>query len=312
MNEDEGSLRGVEANFRRDWVEYLMAQLSELHCRVDPTRDAEEIAIAYFNALKRRVLAKSRSVARSSDLSCPIDYQRGLDHLVAKVERGEDLTSHLSTAIEQHAEPGDQLFNDGLLNDWGIHHFHLGTVPDPKNPRFVSRTNDVLFARVTDTVFHMITIMPHRDARGRGNWACQRLIRIIHRDWPESIEHLRLPFAAVDPVPTDEEMADYRKARVMVAVTMSDGTIYRPLGGGYATSGTGIDVADAAAYFTHAVSWVENDVRKNADKLAAKAAGMGHSLGWNLRFRFVAFMPGRKAYVIEENSKVLFSLSVPF
>jgi hypothetical protein len=34
----------------------------------------------------------------------------------------------------------DNLFNDGILNDFGLRHFDLGVVPYPKNPSYVDRT----------------------------------------------------------------------------------------------------------------------------------------------------------------------------
>jgi hypothetical protein len=52
----------IEADFRQDWASYLLRELDRLGCRVDPTRDAEELAVAFFNALKRRIPPQPRQV----------------------------------------------------------------------------------------------------------------------------------------------------------------------------------------------------------------------------------------------------------
>jgi hypothetical protein len=292
----------VEADFKKDWADYLVAQLTELGCHVDPTREFHELAIAFFNALARRIHPTPREVLISREFVCPTKHRHVVDAIREKVERGADLTPHLSAAIERHSDVDDDLFNDGLLNDWGIHHLHLGTAPHPKYPSFVVRTDDVLFARVTDEAFYLITVMPHRQ------WANQELFEIIHRNWPDSIRRFRLPgVVKIDPVWSNEAIPKLRKGGVMTMIQMKDGTVYRPIGGGITTSQVGAEVADRAGYYTHLVGWLERYVREHGSELVAQAAAEGHSLSSPLRLRFVAFMSG-SALIIEDNSKVMFSI----
>lgn len=289
----------MEADFIRDWANYLVAQLTRSSCHVDPTRDPEELAVAFFNALAHRPPVTPRRVLVSREFACPLACQAGVDLIKDKSERGEDLTPHLSMAIEKDSDVGDRLFNDALLNDWGIHHLHLGTTPDPRNPSFVARTDDVLFARITDDTLYMIAVMPH------GNWARQDLVEIIHRNWPGSIRRFRLQgVVGLDPALRDDQIAKLRK-RYIIAIQMRDGTVYRPIGGGCTTSGVGVEVADRAAYFCCIVRWLEKHVRENASRLVAEAATQGHTLGPRLRFRLLALV-SESAYVIEDNSKVVF------
>jgi hypothetical protein len=61
----------VEADFIRDWANCLVAQLTRSSCHVDPTRDPEELAVAFFNALARRLPATHRRVLVSREFACP-------------------------------------------------------------------------------------------------------------------------------------------------------------------------------------------------------------------------------------------------
>lgn len=50
---------------------------------------------------------------------------------------------------------------------------------------FVNRTGPVLFARFDEQNAYLINVWSH------GNWTNQDMIRIIHNNWPESIEDLK-------------------------------------------------------------------------------------------------------------------------
>ena len=75
-------------------------------------------------------------------------------------------------------------FNDALLNDWGIHHVHLGTTIDSDG--FVTRTEPVLFARFDSANAYLIDVLPH------GSWSLQRLVKDLYDNWSASIKHFRI------------------------------------------------------------------------------------------------------------------------
>lgn len=52
---------------------------------------------------------------------CPSELQFGLDLVMTNIEQGVDLGPYLSKKI------ADLDYDDDLLNDWGVHHLHLGT-----------------------------------------------------------------------------------------------------------------------------------------------------------------------------------------
>jgi hypothetical protein len=92
------------------------------------------------------------------------------------VRKGEDLNPHLSLG---HAS----LFNpDGLLAEWGVHHFHLGTEPHPTNPYYVNRSDSTVFALVDDNALCAINVYPHKN-----HWEGVAIIESIHRNWPDLV-----------------------------------------------------------------------------------------------------------------------------
>ena len=89
--------------------------------------------------------------------------------LLEKVERGEDLTPHLSLAVwtegytpaalSQGPNVDRWADKDFLLNVMGYHHFHLNTTLEPRG--FITRSKDVLFAAVSRDLFEVIGIFDH-------------------------------------------------------------------------------------------------------------------------------------------------------
>ena len=188
------------------------------------------------------------------------------------VARGDDVTGHLSTLM---LEAG---YHDALLNDWGVHHFHLGTAPHPTKPTFAARTGPLLFARVTDTDFHALGVFPH------SAFGDSEVVEILHREWPDTVRRYRINAIDIDPVPTNAEIKMLRKAGVTFFMKTSDGTIYAPPGGGYMTSG----------HSTQAVrhcDMIMGRLRQAAEQVAAAhaeiAAAFASGAPSELRYRLV-------------------------
>jgi hypothetical protein len=152
----------------------------------------------------------------------------GFEALKDKIRLGDHLTPHLSWRLENLS------FDDGLLNDWGIYHLHLGMVPDRKKPAFVERTKEVLMARFDDQNAYLIEIVRHQQ------WTRKRLLEIVHRHWPETIARYRVS-GQLERTFTEQEHAKLRKAGALMMVEV-DGVSYMPPGGGITTSGVGVNV----------------------------------------------------------------------
>jgi hypothetical protein len=101
-----------------------------------------DICTYFFESLRRRIAPQARALKIADDFQCPVAEEPGWKDLQDKVRKGEDINPHLS---DRHAS----LFNkDGLLAEWGVHHFHLGTEPNSKKPSYVKRTGPLVYALV--------------------------------------------------------------------------------------------------------------------------------------------------------------------
>ena len=168
-------------DFKKDCAEILRERLKAAGYVVDSDVVLEQVLIKYFNVLKRRIASQPRTVITSKEFACPEEFKAGLSLIVKKAANGEDLTPHQSRLLM------DSNYIDLLLNDWGIHHFHLGTAV--KQSGLIGRTGLLLFARVTAAQFYLLDVLAHQ------NWTRLRLIEIMHTNWPDSIRVNKIPAA---------------------------------------------------------------------------------------------------------------------
>ncbi|HBL12133.1 MAG TPA: hypothetical protein DD379_12130, partial [Cyanobacteria bacterium UBA11162] len=205
----------------------------------------------------------------------------------------EDLRPHLSKRI------GNLDYNDLLLNDWGIYHLHLGTTLDASG--FITRTGPVLFARFDHKRAFLINVMKH------DNWSRQEFIRILHENWPDSIESFR-PYGIqkLKYVPSDTDIKDCRKAGIQTAVQLEEGIVYLPIGGGYAVSGISVDVRIQSNCWIKTIKNWEKYVRDNYLLMVEQAMPNGITFGSKLKFRLIIDDP--QVYVLEEVSRVAWKI----
>lgn len=139
----------LKANFEADWLSHLREHMINVQgwsaAQVSAFEDGD-VCVRYFDALRRRFAAVPRTVKAADDFVCPPEHQTGWNALQEKVRKGQDINPYLS---KRHSS----LLNlDGLLAEWGVHHFHLGIAAAPKNPAYImARTGPLLYALVTNT-----------------------------------------------------------------------------------------------------------------------------------------------------------------
>jgi len=214
----------LKANFEADWVAHLRAQLTTTGGAEIARIAGRDIATYYFESLHRRLLAQPRTLKVADDFLCPSTQVAGWQALQDKVTRGEELNPHLST---RHGS----LFNaDGLLAEWGVHHFHLGVMPDARTPDYVQRTPPLVFALVDDRMFCAINVFSH------GDWEETCIIESIHRNWPDMVSAYRMN-QVTGALLSKSQRRSIRKHNANVLVSTTDGTVYGPIGGGVSASG---------------------------------------------------------------------------
>ncbi len=176
----------------------------------------------------------------------------GYQALKTKLTAGDDVTPYLSKMLLKSD------YEDSLLNDWGIHHFHLGKNVDSSG--FINRTGPLLFVFATPTDACCIGVFSH------GVWSDQELVRILHRNWPAAISTFRLNgVLGLSQISSNQDIAELRKAGCQTVVEVEQGIVYAPTGGGYSTAGTSIAATLHSDYYLQLIESMETHVREKLD-----------------------------------------------
>ena len=187
---------------------------------------ATDTVEGFLNLQTRLVSRAPRAVHRSRELDAKAlaAWNRaGLELIEGKARRGEDLAPHLSTR-NRNAN-----YDDALMNEWGIHHFHLGRMRTRSG--FNSRTEALLFAVVRPDDLYLVDVLDHDRADGFAN---RSLIEVVHRNWPHLIAHARFADgAALEHSASNAERDALRGAGIVVLAQADDGTVYGAPGGGF-------------------------------------------------------------------------------
>lgn len=280
----------VEINFKQDWVNRLKKELESYGYNVKETGD--DICFNYFNLKKRLIQPTPRKVMISKEFKCPEELKNGLNLLKEKIEKGEDIHPYLSKKIL------DLSYHDDLLNDWGIYHLHLGTEID-KNTKFIKRTEPLLFARFDEGHVYFINIYTH------GAWTKQKMIRILHENWPESIERFRMKgIESVTPKLTDKQYAMLRKSHVSTFVELEKGVLYFPIGMGYMSSGHSTEVIRLCNHYSKILYKYEKYVKESIVSIVNLIEKGGKNISNKLHFHL--WLENNKVFVYElySNSKI--------
>lgn len=294
MNRRITSAPRLSIDFKRDWAAILRRNLVACGYRANSSEEPEETCVKYFNVLKRRICRSPRTVLTSAEFTCPAEHVAGVNLIKQKAENGEDLAPHQSRRFMRNAA-----FNDNLLNDWGIHHFHLGMTVEESG--FVSNYGALLYARVTGTHFYILDTLDHN------SFSKKILVEILHSNWPDSISQFVIPGAiGLEKNPSDDEIKDLRQGGVDLFVQVADGTVYCPIGGGYTMLGVGVDVAIGCNEWWYLLREWETSIRDNVDSIIESARQMGVEVRSTLAFR-LRFDRGL-AYAVEINSGIGLSL----
>lgn len=218
----------LKADFFSDWISILKETLSSRWGYDVSSIPDSEIPLLYFNAEKKRPEKKIRKLVLADSFFCPQEVSVGWEKLRERIEAGKDLTLNLSKKIHKYD------YKDSMLNDWGVHHFHLN---EKMNGDFSHGTRLLVFALLVDDSFYAIGIFDH------DSWADQDIVEIMHRNWPAVLEPYKIRNIVSTNQFTENERITLRASNANSLVTVSDGTVYAPIGGGVTGSGFGTEAA---------------------------------------------------------------------
>ena len=194
----------VQINLYDDWVAFIRNHLESLceQFRISNKNvlslSEEDMIHTHFAVAKYLIDRRPQNVLKSREFSCPSEFEDGLSGIETKIREEGDLTPHLSRNFIAILEKGIQYHLsknagnarksklDRLYIHWGIHHLHLGRHLEPDG--FMERTGPLLFCRFDNENAYFINVFPHSST----SWTDQDMIRILHDNWPESIEIYRL------------------------------------------------------------------------------------------------------------------------
>jgi hypothetical protein len=238
---------------------------------------------AFIAPVARRVhLSKE---LRGSDKA--VEHEQILDSIVAKIEAGEDINSHLSNVVQRVPRPqkSGQSRRDLLLSEWGIHHLHLSE--EMTGDGFVKRGDDVLFVVFRDQDAYLIGIYGHP---GSENWAAEAIFAVIVHNWPAAglVQEMK-GVVGLSQEYSDEDREKLRKAGVQTSM-MVDGKVYVPATIGQTTAGTPI----MATVEANKLIWALRGWKEDPDERLRNVEGVEPEAYWIPKVRCP--VPGFEEY----------------
>lgn len=222
-------------SFSNDLRLQLTEQLSALGHRLPPLGGdavdfAHETLLRYYNARSRRIPARPRRLHWSKELFARIPMltpalQSGLAVTALETMQGTDLTPRLS---RQLSRPNQSDRSDTMLNDWGLHHLHLGVTVEANG--MVAGAKEILFVLMRPDDAYLIDVGTH-------HWTDLELVEIVHGNWPHTIAPWRFDNVRLGHPLTPQHLANLRDKNGNTLLQMRDGAAYLAIGGGLTGSG---------------------------------------------------------------------------
>lgn len=289
----------VVIDFLSDWAELQRGELVKLGIKTSAGASAQDVSFAYWNVRRRFVEAHPRAVLLADTFSCPASVEPGLRRLRDRFDRGDDVNLCQSTALRSVDHP---TFDDRLLNDWGIHHFHLGEV-SPSNP--TGRSKELLFSVVKETAVYFIGVGVHE----ANAWTNVELIEVIHRNWPELIRRWKCDCWDADLLSKDDMRklrgrgGKKRKTGFTFPVTLSDGTVYVSPGGGNMANGLSAQVLETSDHYFTCFHDIQKYVEGEVERILGAIRTQGRTPATPPHFQMM-LDDALNVYVVERTAEI--------
>ena len=273
-------------SFKSDLVDIVKQKFEKTGICYDDNMDVCGLAACYFEMLNRRIVPIPRAVLFSEEI------HDSLGKLTRETEvkqrekateawgavffirylltEGKNLNGFLSRKID--SATGERS-RDGLLWDFGMHHFHLSKKVEASSG-FVKRSDYLLFAIITQEHAYFVDVRPHRDPQNLG-WDRQELLEIVHLNWPELIDANILQ-GVKGTVVTDEQKKELRRKNTNHVPELG-GNAVAPLGGGTMGDGSSLVCRWWAMKLLHEISCHQDrfDTQPSDLRSALEDKGLG-------------------------------------
>lgn len=194
----------------------LLVRIRGLGAHPDPRLPIPELCTRLAAHEMKHVYCWPRPVRLSSE----VVLNRYVMRFIEAVLRGEDINN-----IRSREARNPEL--DGLLVDWGIHHFHHHALLRPTAPR----GDRILFAFFWRGVCFVLR-------EGRHDFGDPSLIQLRIREFQETMEDHRLDAMHASPSsPTSSDVRSGRRSGLNFPLSGPNGEVYWSPGGGITAAG---------------------------------------------------------------------------
>lgn len=189
----------------------------------------------FFNWQNRYVSNRRRTVHISTELVAK--NRPEVQELADKIEKGDDLTPHLSRRIDtifvanpKQPELGRRADIDLLLNDWGIFHLHISQILESDG--YVKGGRELLMAIFKRNDAYLLDLLDH------DSWTKESLVEIAVTNWPDAKLFSVMPGMKLYPPGPKRDRTDLRNSAINTPVELPMGLVFGPGMSGAGTSGT--------------------------------------------------------------------------
>lgn len=273
----------VEADFTEDLRQNCIQALARMGVRHADLNTVTDACHAYYNVDHRAIRPRPRAVRRTSKFaSLPLAewVWQAIENIAGESERGENLNPRLSRQL-LNAEQ-----NDGLQNEWGIHHLHLGNAIEADG--FRERTNLLLLVWPVDDAMYFLDVRPH----GNATWGDRATIDLLQAEFPEVLEQHRLDdWEAEDNYGSPQEQVQLRRVGITFPYVAPSGESYMPPGGGFTLGGGSASVTMRALDACRQAHQLQQLFSEKADEVQKEIASNRNVSLQSLRLRLVGVEP---------------------
>lgn len=227
-------------NWQAQIISLITLHFKKYGINYKPTDDAHSCLVDFMNLDLKLVKPVPRHIFKSNTLKhkvLPPQYQKALSDIESKIQTGKDITFH------QSKRTLDPKYNDLLLNDWIIQHFHVSNTKSQKNQRFYDRSKYLLFAGFAQTQAFLIDVRLHSEEYV---FAKKELLEIMDHNWPALFKDNLVEDGFFTNEYSDQDVHILRKKGYTIGTTKVNNKIIVNPGLGITSSGHNIHVVRRA------------------------------------------------------------------
>lgn len=166
----------IHMDFLENFCQKIDSEFQQYNVKLPSNLSKREKLESYIDWRHKMIHPKKRSFHISTQILGSQKKTKAIQSIKSDSIQGESLFKYQSRNIRDTFCKKGRFKHDALLNNWHIHHFHLDV--DMESDGFVSRSEDHLYAVVTDSAIFAVCICPH------GEYSNPKALSIIKHNWP--------------------------------------------------------------------------------------------------------------------------------